>query len=195
MPRSPPAATSLSAPSWRKPRHDTSRPGTRIRPLTSWPRIIASAGSGRWSSRSMRRARPGTRRSPARRSPSPAPGTPTCSYRSLRWTRTGVSPRCGPRGGWCASTGCAGSSSTRRSRRSIRTTRWPTRYTRRSSPSGCRRCSTPPTGIGAGVPRGGGIRLKYANPLFLDDVAAEFPEPEVKPLILKENAARLLGLR
>jgi uncharacterized protein len=129
------------------------------------------------------------------------------------------------------------------------------------------------TGIGAGVPRGGGIRLKYANPLALDDVAADFPDltviaahpsfpwqdealavathkpnvyidlsgwspkyfppqlvryantllrdkvlfgsdypvitpdrwladfatldikPEVKPLILKENAARLLGLR
>jgi predicted TIM-barrel fold metal-dependent hydrolase len=32
------------------------------------------------------------------------------------------------------------------------------------------------TGIGAGLPGGGGIRLKYANPLALDDVAAEFPE-------------------
>jgi uncharacterized protein len=32
------------------------------------------------------------------------------------------------------------------------------------------------TGIGAGVPGGGGIRLKYANPLFLDDVAVDFPE-------------------
>ena len=31
------------------------------------------------------------------------------------------------------------------------------------------------TGIGAGVPGGGGIRLKYANPLALDDVAADFP--------------------
>ncbi len=31
------------------------------------------------------------------------------------------------------------------------------------------------TGIGAGVPGGGGIRLKYSNPLFLDDVAADFP--------------------
>jgi predicted TIM-barrel fold metal-dependent hydrolase len=32
------------------------------------------------------------------------------------------------------------------------------------------------TGIGAGMPGGGGIRLKYANPLFLDDVAVDFPE-------------------
>jgi predicted TIM-barrel fold metal-dependent hydrolase len=31
------------------------------------------------------------------------------------------------------------------------------------------------TGIGAGLPGGGGIRLKYANPLALDDVAADFP--------------------
>jgi predicted TIM-barrel fold metal-dependent hydrolase len=31
------------------------------------------------------------------------------------------------------------------------------------------------TGIGAGLPGGGGIRLKYANPLDLDDVAADFP--------------------
>jgi predicted TIM-barrel fold metal-dependent hydrolase len=32
------------------------------------------------------------------------------------------------------------------------------------------------TGIGAGMPGGAGIRLKYANPLFLDDVAVDFPE-------------------
>ena len=31
------------------------------------------------------------------------------------------------------------------------------------------------TGIGAGVPGGGGIRLKYSNPLYVDDVAADFP--------------------
>ncbi|MFG2640692.1 amidohydrolase family protein [Streptomyces sp. NPDC048370] len=31
------------------------------------------------------------------------------------------------------------------------------------------------TGIGAGVPGGGGIRLKYSNPLHVDDVAADFP--------------------
>jgi len=31
------------------------------------------------------------------------------------------------------------------------------------------------TGIGAGAPGGGGIRLKYSNPICLDDVAADFP--------------------
>jgi uncharacterized protein len=31
------------------------------------------------------------------------------------------------------------------------------------------------TGIGAGVPGGGGIRLKYSNPLHVDDVAVDFP--------------------
>jgi predicted TIM-barrel fold metal-dependent hydrolase len=129
------------------------------------------------------------------------------------------------------------------------------------------------SGIGSGLPGGGGIRLKYSNPLHVDDVAADFPglpivlahpsfpwqdealsvalhkrqvyidlsgwspryfppqlvqyantllrdrvlfgsdyplitpdrwladferleiKPEVRPLILKENAARLLGLR
>jgi predicted TIM-barrel fold metal-dependent hydrolase len=32
------------------------------------------------------------------------------------------------------------------------------------------------TGIGAGIPGGGGIRLKYSNPLLIDDVAVDFPE-------------------
>jgi predicted TIM-barrel fold metal-dependent hydrolase len=32
------------------------------------------------------------------------------------------------------------------------------------------------TGIGAGLPGGAGIRLKYSNPLHVDDVAADFPE-------------------
>jgi predicted TIM-barrel fold metal-dependent hydrolase len=31
------------------------------------------------------------------------------------------------------------------------------------------------TGAGAGAPGGLGLRLKYANPLYLDDVAADFP--------------------
>ncbi|MBO0681869.1 MAG: amidohydrolase [Candidatus Dormibacteraeota bacterium] len=37
------------------------------------------------------------------------------------------------------------------------------------------------TGVGAGQPGGGGIRLEYANPIYLDDVAADFPE---MPIIL-----------
>jgi uncharacterized protein len=32
------------------------------------------------------------------------------------------------------------------------------------------------TGIGAGMRGGGGVRLKYSNPMCVDDVAADFPE-------------------
>ena len=35
------------------------------------------------------------------------------------------------------------------------------------------------TGIGAGMPGGGGVRLKYSNPMLVDDVAADFPELDV----------------
>jgi uncharacterized protein len=35
------------------------------------------------------------------------------------------------------------------------------------------------TGIGAGVPGGGGIRLKYSNPMLVDDVAADFPHLKI----------------
>ncbi len=35
------------------------------------------------------------------------------------------------------------------------------------------------TGIGAGMPGGGGIRLKYSNPMAVDDVAADFPEMDI----------------
>jgi len=31
------------------------------------------------------------------------------------------------------------------------------------------------SGIGSGMPGGGGIRLKYSNPMFVDDVAVDFP--------------------
>jgi uncharacterized protein len=31
-------------------------------------------------------------------------------------------------------------------------------------------------GVGAGTKGGGGVRLKYSNPLFLDDVAVDFPD-------------------
>jgi hypothetical protein len=37
------------------------------------------------------------------------------------------------------------------------------------------------TGVGAQTPGGGGIRLKYSNPMLLDDVAADFPD---MPIIL-----------
>ena len=32
------------------------------------------------------------------------------------------------------------------------------------------------TGVGVGVPGGGGIRLKFANPMEVDDVAVDFPD-------------------
>jgi predicted TIM-barrel fold metal-dependent hydrolase len=31
------------------------------------------------------------------------------------------------------------------------------------------------SGIGTGLPGGGGIRLKYSNPMYVDDVAVDFP--------------------
>ena len=37
------------------------------------------------------------------------------------------------------------------------------------------------TGVGAGTRGGGGLRLKYSNPMHLDDVAADFPD---MPIIL-----------
>jgi len=37
------------------------------------------------------------------------------------------------------------------------------------------------SGIGSGLPGGGGIRLKYSNPMYVDDVAVDFPE---MPIIL-----------
>jgi predicted TIM-barrel fold metal-dependent hydrolase len=35
------------------------------------------------------------------------------------------------------------------------------------------------SGIGTGVPGGGGLRLKYSNPMCLDDVAADFPTLQI----------------
>jgi uncharacterized protein len=32
------------------------------------------------------------------------------------------------------------------------------------------------TGLGAGIPGGGGVKLGFSRPIFLDDVAADFPE-------------------
>jgi hypothetical protein len=37
------------------------------------------------------------------------------------------------------------------------------------------------TGVGAGTPGGGGIRLKYSHPMLLDDVATDFPD---MPIVL-----------
>ena len=35
------------------------------------------------------------------------------------------------------------------------------------------------SGIGSGLPGGGGVRLKYSNPIYVDDVAVDFPELKI----------------
>ncbi len=35
------------------------------------------------------------------------------------------------------------------------------------------------TGVGAGMRGGNGMRLKYSNPMFIDDVAADFPDMKI----------------
>ena len=35
------------------------------------------------------------------------------------------------------------------------------------------------TGVGAGMPGGNGMRLKYSNPMYIDDVAADFPDLKI----------------
>jgi len=42
------------------------------------------------------------------------------------------------------------------------------------------------TGIGAGMPGGGGVRLKYSNPMHVDDVAADFPELNIILVLPRE---------
>jgi hypothetical protein len=35
------------------------------------------------------------------------------------------------------------------------------------------------SGIGSGLPGGGGVRLKYSNPMYVDDVAVDFPRLKI----------------
>jgi len=35
------------------------------------------------------------------------------------------------------------------------------------------------TGVGSGMPGGNGMRLKYSNPIYLDDVAVDFPDLKI----------------
>jgi len=35
------------------------------------------------------------------------------------------------------------------------------------------------SGMGTGMPGGGGLKLRYSNPIYLDDVAADFPEMKI----------------
>jgi uncharacterized protein len=41
------------------------------------------------------------------------------------------------------------------------------------------------TGVGANTPGGGGVRLKYSNPMYLDDVAADFAD---MPIVMAHPA-------
>ena len=88
----------------------------------------------------------------------------------------------GPRG-WSRSTACGASSSTPASRPSSPTTAMAYAAVRGDPGDSARSpCSTPARPASApGVPGGGGIRLKYSNPLHVDDVAADFPRPEDHP--------------
>ncbi|MEP7367923.1 MAG: amidohydrolase family protein [Acidobacteriota bacterium] len=43
------------------------------------------------------------------------------------------------------------------------------------------------SGIGTGMPGGGGVRLKYGNPMDIDDVAVDFPD---MPIIMAGSVAR-----
>ena len=73
-----------------------------------------------------------------------------------------------------------GSSSTRTCRPSSRTTSASTRSTRRSPrPVVPALFHSGHSGIGTGVAGGGGLRLKYSNPMCLDDVAADFPSLQI----------------
>jgi len=35
------------------------------------------------------------------------------------------------------------------------------------------------TGVGSGMPGGNGMRLKYSNPMYMDDVAVDFPDLKI----------------
>ena len=35
------------------------------------------------------------------------------------------------------------------------------------------------TGVGSGMPGGNGMRLKYSNPMYIDDVAVDFPDMKI----------------
>ena len=152
------------------------------RPSRTSPR---TTGSGRWPpSSSGWTARPGRRgarlergdrrdrRRPSRRA------DPVREHRPLEGEGRcpgGAEPDRG-------TTASRGSSSTPACRRSIPDDRQPMRSTRRSPRRGCRLSSTRARAeSGMGQRGGGGIRLKYSNPLYLDDVAVDFPD---MPIVL-----------
>ena len=79
-----------------------------------------------------------------------------------------------------ATTASAASSSTPTSRRSSRTTAafYPI-YEAIEDAGVPALFHTGHSGIGTGLPGGGGIRLKYSNPMYVDDVAVDFPQMKI----------------
>ena len=92
----------------------------------------------------------------------------------------GPTLRCARPADWSTSTAFAASSSIRRCRRSLPATAMAYPLYEVIEELGVPALfHTGQTGIGAGMPGGGGIRLKYSNPLELDDVAADFPALQI----------------
>ena len=168
----------------RRPPATTSRSrATASRPCRRSPRTTASGRWPRWCSPSTPRPPPAPRRSPTRRSPRRRAANP-----DVLIPFASIDPYQGPAGVQQARRLVA---RVRRPRLQVppqrpgllpRTTGWRTRCTRRSrSRAPIAVFHTGQTGIGAGVRGGGGIRLKYSNPMLVDDVAADFPRPADHP--------------
>ena len=154
------------------------RAGDRAPTSATWRRTTAT---GRWrpsSSPSMRRPRPAIRGSPTRRS------RRSCAeHADVLIPFASVDPwkgKMAARGGPTARRGSRGAGvqvPPEHRRRSTRTTERPTRLYEPIQEYGIPALfHSGQTGIGAGVPGGGGIRLKYSNPMLLDDVAVDFPD-------------------
>ena len=115
-----------------------------------------------------------------RESPRPARRTPTCSSRSPASTRGGAGPPSGRPARWSREHGVRGF----KFHPSLQAFHpndpmaYPL-YEVLQELGVVALFHSGQTGIGAGVRGGGGIRLKYANPLALDDVAADFPDLKI----------------
>ena len=57
---------------------------------------------------------------------------------------------------------------------------WPMNCTKPSRKKAVFPCSiTDQTGVGSGMRGGNGMRLKYSNPMYMDDVAVDFPDMKI----------------